>query len=350
MSKISQYAALVTPATDDLLIAVDVHDTSMAPTGTDKNITVGNLLYPAAGVQALSNSSTITTGYSGVLPVSETGNVTGVILAAPSNLVSTQVIVVNRSAFTITFAASGTSNVAGGTLNVIPALGACTFVYDPGTSLWYPGEATTGGVSLDSTAGDFQPDGVQSAGSSTLASRADHVHPEKAWQSLLLTPSGALAETFPRYQGSAVLTPTTGTVYVSAIGLSKGTVVTNITVLTDTAGSSGTITHSWAALLDSTGKVVAVSADGLTTAFSAGAFITFAMVSPLTIAAAGMFYIAQSLTATGMCNWVGTTLLTAMAARTPVLCGTAGTVNAPPSVGTTLTISSTTANNYAYVS
>ena len=44
MSKITAYAALTAPLSDDLVLAVDVHDTTMAPTGTDKKVTVGNLL------------------------------------------------------------------------------------------------------------------------------------------------------------------------------------------------------------------------------------------------------------------------------------------------------------------
>ena len=136
MGKISAQTALSAPQYDDLLEIVDVHDTSMAATGTNKKITYGNAIYPASSVQALSNSSTITTGSGGVLPVSEAGNVTGIILAAPSGSASTQVTVVNRSAFTVTFAASGTSHVAGGVSNIIPASGACEFTYDPGISLW----------------------------------------------------------------------------------------------------------------------------------------------------------------------------------------------------------------------
>ena len=44
MSKISQYAALTTALADDLALTVDVHDTSMAASGTDKKITLAALL------------------------------------------------------------------------------------------------------------------------------------------------------------------------------------------------------------------------------------------------------------------------------------------------------------------
>lgn len=42
-TKISQLSSLSDPAPDDLLLAVDVSDTSMAPTGTDKKVTISKL-------------------------------------------------------------------------------------------------------------------------------------------------------------------------------------------------------------------------------------------------------------------------------------------------------------------
>jgi hypothetical protein len=44
VSKITAYSALATLRSDDVLPVVDVHDTSMASTGTTKNVTVANLL------------------------------------------------------------------------------------------------------------------------------------------------------------------------------------------------------------------------------------------------------------------------------------------------------------------
>lgn len=50
MSKITAYAALAAPLADDVLPVVDVHDTSMAATGTTKKIAVGNLVPAATGI------------------------------------------------------------------------------------------------------------------------------------------------------------------------------------------------------------------------------------------------------------------------------------------------------------
>lgn len=208
------------------------------------------------------------------------------------------------------------------------------------------------GAPLDSANGDFLPDGVGNAGASSNAARADHVHPEKANQSMLLAPSGALAETGSRrlYQGT--VTTTSGTVYFAAVGLPKGTVVANITFCTGTAPESGG-THGWYALLDSTGKVVAVSADQTgATFFGNGSLITVAMGASYTVSASGLFYVAQCVVASGMPNFIGSNLSSSIGvARAPVLCGTAGTgQTTPPAVNTTLTLTAGTIDLYGYVS
>lgn len=49
MSKITSYAALTTAVLDDVLPVVDVHDTSMASSGTTKKVTVANLVGQLGG-------------------------------------------------------------------------------------------------------------------------------------------------------------------------------------------------------------------------------------------------------------------------------------------------------------
>lgn len=96
------------------------------------------IAYHADSVQALSSSGTIKTNTDGnfaLIPVTETGNVTGMILEAPSRT-GVQVTIINRSGFSITFASSG-SHVADGSSDVIAANCAGTYTYDAGTSLWY---------------------------------------------------------------------------------------------------------------------------------------------------------------------------------------------------------------------
>lgn len=56
--KISEYGALVTPDGSDLLEIVDVSDTSMAATGTNKKITLAEL---ADAVVALASAQLLST-------------------------------------------------------------------------------------------------------------------------------------------------------------------------------------------------------------------------------------------------------------------------------------------------
>ena len=87
-------------------------------------------------VQAIGNNWTLQTEDLGVYRANPAANVTGVIL--PAGVTGGQVVVVlNESAFTITMAASGTSHVADGASDVIPAQTARMFVWDSSTSLWY---------------------------------------------------------------------------------------------------------------------------------------------------------------------------------------------------------------------
>jgi hypothetical protein len=91
----------------------------------------------SASAAALATSGTIAVGTLGSTIVAPTANVTGVILASGTTA-GQEVTVTNQSAFTITFAASGTSHVADGTSDVIAANNCRTFKWNSLNSLWYP--------------------------------------------------------------------------------------------------------------------------------------------------------------------------------------------------------------------
>lgn len=94
-------------------------------------------LSPLTGAApATANGGLINTANLTVTRVSPAGNVTGVALQNGTRP-GQRVVIVNESAFTITFAAAGTSAVADGTLDQILANTAREFVYDTVTSLWY---------------------------------------------------------------------------------------------------------------------------------------------------------------------------------------------------------------------
>ena len=116
-------------------------DRNSVQLGSVPNVQLSGPQYNVASPVSLSNASTITPPYAptyAIVPVTESGNVTGIILGKPTSTGAGQMItILNRSNFTVTFDVSGTSNVADGTSDVIPALCARTFVYDASTSLWY---------------------------------------------------------------------------------------------------------------------------------------------------------------------------------------------------------------------
>ena len=103
--------------------------------------------FQAAGtVQTLSTGNTITTTGTingatvtlGTVRVTAAAAVTGIIIAAGSR--GGQLLTViheGAAANTITFAASGTSNVADGTSDVITGPSARMYVWDRVTALWY---------------------------------------------------------------------------------------------------------------------------------------------------------------------------------------------------------------------
>jgi hypothetical protein len=91
---------------------------------------------PSASAAATATSGTVTTTSIGQARIAPTGNITGVILQAGT--AGGQIVeVINESAFLVTFAVSGTSNVSGGTGDVIGPNTHQLYAWDAGTSLWY---------------------------------------------------------------------------------------------------------------------------------------------------------------------------------------------------------------------
>ena len=105
---------------------------------TAVSITAPALFLPQSNAAAIANGSTIATANGGIARCTAAAACTGVIMAAGTKTGQT-VVVINESAAanTITMAAAGTSNVAGGTTVSLAGLAAHLFVWDAGTSLWY---------------------------------------------------------------------------------------------------------------------------------------------------------------------------------------------------------------------
>lgn len=97
------------------------------------------LINPQAGVNTitLAASSTIPST-TGVIRTTNAGAIAGVIIQ-PGVISGQQLVIYNEAvaANTITMAAAGTSNVAGGVTVVLSGLAAHIFIWNGGTSLWY---------------------------------------------------------------------------------------------------------------------------------------------------------------------------------------------------------------------
>lgn len=105
-------------------------------------------------------------------------------------------------------------------------------------------------------------------------------------------------ETFPRLTAAlTAVTLTTANAVYTAIELTRGTVVTNIVVTTNTT-AAGTPTHGFVGLYNSALAQVAVSADQLTGAWGASAEKSVALVTPYTVPADGVYYVAVAVVAT----------------------------------------------------
>jgi hypothetical protein len=131
MTKISGYSSLTSAAIGDLLVVVDISDTTMAMTGTTKNITLGNIVsYIAQGltftgalapaVSALTDGATIAVNakLGNIFAVTLGGNRT---LSNPTNPVDGQSIKVR-----ITQDGAGSRTLAYGTAYNFGTAGAPT--------------------------------------------------------------------------------------------------------------------------------------------------------------------------------------------------------------------------------
>ncbi len=120
---------------------------SQDTTGVLETLTINTLLTASriveqqvgGTVQTIATNGTIAIPtYQSVVRVTTAGAVTGVILGVGSTG-GQRVTVIHEGAAanTITMAASGTSNVADGTSDVITGPSARTYVWDSVTALWY---------------------------------------------------------------------------------------------------------------------------------------------------------------------------------------------------------------------
>lgn len=160
----------------------------------------------------------------------------------------------------------------------------------------------------------------------------------------LCGPTGTVRSTFDR-DGTSVAAravPTaSGTLFLVGIGLVKGDVVTNISVLPATAGA--TYTNSWFALYNSSRVNQAISASGGSTAPTANAAWTKAMTTPYTVTTSGLYYIGILAQATTIPTLYGIDQNVNLVTIPPVLQGASSTGLTTP---VTTTPTAPTANTF----
>lgn len=137
--------------------------------------------------------------------------------------------------------------------------------------------------------------------------------------------TGTLAETMPRETCPEVNTaaPTaSGTLFLQAIYLKAGQLVSNITISSATT-AAGTPTNYFFALYSGALARLAVSANQTTTAWAANTVKTLAMATPYRVPVSGLYYIGIMMTATTVVTTKGGTAKTGgqLAGAVPILHG-----------------------------
>lgn len=144
-----------------------------------------------------------------------------------------------------------------------------------------------------------------------------------------LGPTGTLAETMPREicpEVNTVAPTASGTLFLNAIYLAAGQLVSNITISSATT-AAGTPTNYFFALYSGARALLAQSANQTTTAWAANTVKTLAMTTPYRVPTSGLYYIGIMMTATTIITTKGGTAKTGgqLASTVPILHGISST-------------------------
>lgn len=152
-----------------------------------------------------------------------------------------------------------------------------------------------------------------------------------------------LAENVPAASASTTFTPATGTLYLWAVHLGAGTLVSDVGFVTATTAAV-TPAHWWTCLVDQKYKLLAASADQATGAIAASTWFSPALAAAYTTTYSGLHYLGVMIAAATMptlCSNPSAPLqamLTGAGAPASVIGGASNTgATTPPAVGTTLT-------------
>lgn len=168
-----------------------------------------------------------------------------------------------------------------------------------------------------------------------------------------LGPTGVFAETIPRQVCPEVNSTigASGTLFLQAIYLTAGQLVSNISISSaTTAVSSGT--NGFFALYDASRNLLAQSANYTSEAWAANTIKTKAMTTPYRVPTSGLYYIGLLQVATTIATIKGGTARTGgqLAGQAPILHGTSSTGLTTTLPNPAAAISVGTASMYAAVS
>lgn len=165
--------------------------------------------------------------------------------------------------------------------------------------------------------------------------------------------TGTIAETIPRELCPEVNTTAaaTGTLFLQAIYLKAGQLVSNITIWSATT-AAGTPTNGFFALYDANRNLLAQCANFTTEAWAANSAKTKAMTTPYRVPTSGLYYIGLLQVATTIATIKGGTAKTGgqLAAAAPILNGTSSTGLTTTLPNPAAAITAGTASIYAAVS
>lgn len=162
--------------------------------------------------------------------------------------------------------------------------------------------------------------------------------------------TGALFETMSRKNiSNSGLTKGSGVFRGVLVDLPAGAVISSVSFWASGTGA-GTPTNQWGAVLDSTGKVLATSADALTASWVLNTKKTFTMSSPLTIPAKGGYYLGNCVVASIMPTFFGQILTAVPTGSAPFVCGSVAGQTVPATIGSTLTLGQNTSQEYGFAS
>lgn len=161
-------------------------------------------------------------------------------------------------------------------------------------------------------------------------------------------PTNAVAETVSRkLLNSTSLTLTSGVMRGSLVHLEVGQIVTSLTWQGGGTAMSGG-SHLWMAVLDTTGKCLAVSADDTAPTWAGSVEKSQNMTSPYTVPTTGGYYFVHCAVATTMNSYAGFGAST-VGVSTPLAGISASGKTTPPAVGATVSgIAANSSIDYGY--